>query len=604
MNKNLNLLFLLILFFSFLKTTAQEVELYTQWNGRYDFTFIGNTMNPSENTNSSPSILYTSSSTTLNLQPDDTIIAAYLYWAGIGTGDTEVKLNGVDILPDTLFNVNGTFSNFDYFSAFTNVTTLVQSTGNGTYTLSDLDVNTLVSTYDNNATQFAGWAILVVYENPNLTLNQLNIYQGLEALSPNPSQGIIDSKTIDLNNLYLISNTGAKIGFIAWEGDKNIQDEEKLQFSANGLTNTLSNALNPSTNAFNGTNTETNSSVLYNMDLDVYSIENYIVPGTTSASVTLQSGQDYVMLNTIVTKLNSQLPDATIVLDNYTTSCNAGFINLNYTVFNINSTETLPANTSIGFFIDSVLIGTATTQNDIPIGGSESNSIVLNLPNNTPEIFNLTAFVDYTETEFELNENNNSFTLEINQLTTPQFNILSDLYSCNLGLTKGVYDFSTYEFSVKTNENHFVSFHESYEDATNNLNEIFNTSNYEAYTTPKEIFVRIENELGCISITSFNLLTRNCPPTIYNAISANNDGMNDDFIIDGLYDIFINFKLEIYNRWGRLLWTGDNSKPKWNGYVEDGMGTKKAPEGTYFYILYLNDPDYSEALTGYLYLTY
>ena len=120
-------------------------------------------------------------------------------------------------------------------------------------------------------------AILVVYENPNLTLNQLNIYQGLEALSPNRPLGIIDYMTIQLDNLYLISNTGAKIGFIAWEGDRFIQESERLSFSANGTTNILSNPLNPSNNAFNGTNTETNSSNLYNMDLDVYSIENYIV---------------------------------------------------------------------------------------------------------------------------------------------------------------------------------------------------------------------------------------------------------------------------------------------------------------------------------------
>src|SRR5690606_41161480 len=60
-------------------------------------------------------------------------------------------------------------------------------------------------------------------------------------------------------------------------------------------------------------------------------------------------------------------------------------------------------------------------------------------------------------------------------------------------------------------------------------------------------------------------------------------------IFDGLRDIFINFKLEIYNRWGKLLWIGDNNKPDWNGYVGEGIGSKLAPDGTYFYILYLNE---------------
>ena len=114
-------------------TKGQDISLFTQVNGRYDFTFIGNTLNPSENNNFSPTFLFTTSSATLNLSSNDRIERAYLYWAGSGTGDTNVKLNGVDITPDRLSNVTGTFSNFDYFSAFKDITTQVQSFGNGTY---------------------------------------------------------------------------------------------------------------------------------------------------------------------------------------------------------------------------------------------------------------------------------------------------------------------------------------------------------------------------------------------------------------------------------------------------------------------------------------
>jgi hypothetical protein len=63
-------------------------------------------------------------------------------------------------------------------------------------------------------------------------------------------------------------------------------------------------------NAFNGTNSFTGST-LYNMDLDVYNIQNNNI-GDTSAQIQLTSGQDFVMINAIVTKLNSQLPDATL----------------------------------------------------------------------------------------------------------------------------------------------------------------------------------------------------------------------------------------------------------------------------------------------------
>jgi len=597
------LVFLLQIFYPTL-VKSQDISLYTQINGRYDFTFIGNTMNPDENTFQYPTFLYTQSSATLNLDVNDRIERAYLYWAGSGTGDTEVKLNGIDITPDALSTVIGTSSNLTYFSAFKDITSFVQTTGNGTYTLSDFDLNSLVTTYYNNATQFGGWAILVVYENPNLTLNQLNIYQGLEALSPNLPLGILDNMTIQLDNLYLISNTGAKIGFIAWEGDRFIQVSERLTFTANGTTNILSNTLNPSNNAFNGTNTETNSTTLYNMDLDVYSIENYIVPGTTSATVSLQSGQDYVMLNTVVTKLNSQLPDATIVLENPTSVCDSRDVNIDYIVSNLNSTEVLQANTPITFYIGSQAIGTTFTQNIIPIEGSENGNITLSIPTTIPLNFTLTAVVDDTGNGTgiapELIETNNSFQIEIQLIVSPTFNTLENITSCNLGLTRGLFDFSNYSELVKTNPSHIVSFHESYDDAVQNTNSILNSSNYEALTTPKEIFVRIDN--GCFSITSFFLLTENCPPTVYNAVSPNGDFSNDTFFIEGLRDVFVNFELLIYNRWGKHLWTGNNNKPDWDGYVEEGVGNTQAPAGTYYYILHLNDPNYPEPLTGYLYL--
>ena len=101
-----------------------------------------------------------------------------------------------------------------------------------------------------------------------------------------------------------MDTNGAKIGFIAWEGDAGLAVNEVL--TMNGIT--LSNPpLNPANNAFNGTNSFTNDSNLFNMDIDVYPIENTINVGDTSATIQLTSGQDLVMVNNIITVLNSQL---------------------------------------------------------------------------------------------------------------------------------------------------------------------------------------------------------------------------------------------------------------------------------------------------------
>ena len=257
-------------------TFSQSISLYNQFNGRYDFTFVGNTLNPAENSfQLSPSI-FTTSDATLTLASGDVIESAYLYWAGCGTGDFDVKLNGVDI------NATRTFSNvldqgapyiFNFFSAFTDVTSQVQATGNGIYTLSDLDVSPFIDHHALNSTNFAGWALIVVYKNPALPLNQLNIYDGMQVVS-----NLQNNLNVILNALNVIDNVDAKIGFLAWEGDSGIPIPgssliESLRINGNVISNP---PLNPGNNAFNGTNSETNSSQLYNMDLDIYDIQNNI----------------------------------------------------------------------------------------------------------------------------------------------------------------------------------------------------------------------------------------------------------------------------------------------------------------------------------------
>ena len=579
---------------------SQNISLYSQFNGRYDFTFVGNTLNPVENSfQTSPAVL-TTSSATLALNTNDIIESAYLYWAGCGTGDFNVKLNGIDVIASRTFTntlVQG--QTYNYFSAFANVTSQVQNTGNGVYTLSDLDVSSFLPLHVQNSTNFAGWALVIVYKNVSFPLNQLNIYDGMQVVSI--FQNFLN---VPLNSLNVIDNVDAKIGFLAWEGDSGIQVNETLRINGNIISNP---PLNPANNAFNGTNSSTNSNQLYNMDLDIYNIQNNINIGDTSALIQLTSGQDYVMINAIVTKLNSQLPDARIIYIEPILSCNERQFQINYTISNNNSTANLPANTPITFYADNVVIGSAFTQNVIPIDGFETGTISVTIPSNIPLQFNLIAKVDDTGNGTgivnEIAETNNTFTIPIQLLVSPNFNSLEDIISCNLGLTKGIFDFSEYEGYVKTNPGHLSTFYTSEIDAINFTNQIVNLNNYEALQTPKTIWVRIDDsQNGCYSLTSFELLTKNCEPIIYNAVSPDNDGLNDFFFIEGLRNVFVNFKLEIYNRWGRLIWTGNNNKPDWNGYSEDTLGNNEAPSGTYYYILYLNDANFPKPINGYLHL--
>lgn len=575
---------------------GQDVSLYHQFNGRFDFTFIGNTLNPQENSFQEAPTIYTSSSATLTLGSNDQIESAYLYWAGSGTGDFDVKLNDVPLTPDRTFSHQRIVFDLtlDYFSAFKDITEQVQQTGNGLYTLSDLDVTAFIEQHFERSTNFAGWAIVIVYKNNALPLNQLNVYDGLQAIP--------DEVNITLNFLNVIDDVGAKIGFLAWEGDVGISENETLRINGAILENP---PLNPADNAFNGTNSVTGSSVLYNMDLDIYDIQDNIAIGDTSAQIQMTSDQDFVMINAIVTKLNSQLPDATVTIDAIQKECNSRTILVDYTVLNLNCTNPLPAGTPISIYVNGNFIQTLLTTVSIPIDEFITGQISVVIPDGIPLDFELQFVVDDTGNGTgiitELVENNNSFSTEVSLWISPAFTILEPLISCNEAFSKGTFNFSNYADLVKVNSEDTVRFYENLEDATSEINPIINTNNYIALTTPKEIFVRIDNE-NCFSVTSFLLTTKNCPPTVYNYLSPNNDTYNESFFIEGLHNIFLNYRLEIYNRWGRLVWVGVNEKEDWRGTIFDGIVTEKAPDGTYYYLLFLNDIDYPKPLTGFLFL--
>ncbi|MBT8270587.1 MAG: gliding motility-associated C-terminal domain-containing protein, partial [Bacteroidia bacterium] len=429
---------------------AQSIELFQQFNGRYDYTAIGNTLNVFENNlDGSFCEILPESSAVLNTSTDQAIAAAYLYWAGSGEADTEVTVNGFPVTSDLNYSVSfdSSSGNLIYFSCFSDITALVLQEGNTVYTLSDLDISQALSTnpgYCNTRTNFAGWSIYVIYEDQNLPLNQVSLFQGLEIINTN-----VTEKTIVLENINVLDNIGAKIGFLAWEGDDALNFGETLSINDNILSNP---PLNLSDNAFNGTNTFTNSSEFYNADLDVYNIQNNIEIGDTSATIKLTTGDfdstgafraDLIILNNIITVLNSQLPDATVQIDGVSTDCNQAFIEVEYTVFNINSTDVLPADTALAFYLDGEFVAVSSTANDIPIGGSEQGSIFLDL-NGGDEILSLVLVVDDdgtgTGTINETNEDNNIATTSVDLLASAPVIDLPDLLSCDQGLNSAVFD--------------------------------------------------------------------------------------------------------------------------------------------------------------------
>ena len=395
--------------------------------------------------------------------------------------------------------------NLPYFAAFADVTSIIAANGNGTYTLTELDLTAIIDLYCTNTTNFGGWAINVIYEDPNLTLNQVNIFDGLESVS-----AVNPEITIVLENLNVLDNTGAKIGFLAWEGDAVLAITETLQINGNLISNL---PLNPPDNAFNSTNSFTNSAELYNMDMDFYDIENNINPGDTTASITLTSGQDFVMVNNIITVLNTELPDATIEIDmvNGATECGERDLELEYTVYNVNSTDELPANTPIAFYANNTLIGQAQTTAIIPIDGSESGIINVSIPGNIPADFILRAVADDdgagNSTVNESNEANNEFSLDFHLLVFPVITGLQDLELCDVF---GIETFDLSEATAQIDPVNTISYHISEDDAINIVDPIVNPEDFLNTSNPQTIWIRVSND-DCFLIDSFVIEVIPCP---------------------------------------------------------------------------------------------
>jgi len=585
---------ILIVTFLSLQLNAQDISLYRQFSGHVDFLMIGNTLNLRENEgNDDQCVILTSSSANLNLNTDDYIEAAYLYWAGSGSGDFNVSLNGTDLTSQRNFATN--WYSYDFFSAFVDVTQQLRNSGNGNYTLSNLDLNTAIQPYCQHGINFGGWAIVIVYSNDNLPLNQVNVYDGMQSVIPN-------SVTIHLDNLNVIDNTGAEVGFLAWEGDRALAVSEQLTFNGNVIGNP---PLNPYDNAFNGTNSFTGASDLYNMDLDVYDIENYIAIGDTSATIELTSGQDFVMINNIVTKLNSQLPDAVIQMDNFeVTNCNEREFLVNFTVTNLNTaTGLLPANTPISFYVyDGVstffMLETQYLPTNLAVGESVNLSVsIQNLPNQIPNNFQFFAKADDdgngNSTVIELNENNNQDILEVSIPALPILNQPHHLVSCNIGYGKGIFDLSEVIQQITNDDNVAVSFFKTQDDFDNDVNELLNITAFESDVNHQTIFIKVTNtDNFCFNETTVQLETENCPPIIPQLL-PNNTVLE----IDTLYNIYLDFELIIYNRYGNEVFRGNNNTKKWDGTYKG----KQLPSSTYFYVIYLND-GYFETLNGWIYL--
>lgn len=190
----------------------------------------------------------------------------------------------------------GTATEFSLYQAFTDITTLVQQQGAGTYTVGNGAFSTGIGGDFGN---YGAWSIVVVYENTALNFNSVRVYDGYQQIY---NGGGATSSTINLSGLNVpsgaLSLQDAQIGIMGWEGDARYNGDF---FKINN--NLFSNTLNTSNNSWNGTISNNGVHVTaknpnytdqMGIDIDQFNVgTGYgILPNATNVSLEFGTTQD------------------------------------------------------------------------------------------------------------------------------------------------------------------------------------------------------------------------------------------------------------------------------------------------------------------------
>ncbi len=318
---------LVLLTFMMIFVSSAEAAIVRNFTPRYqinvagDTTLIGNTLltNPagrvSQNDNNdydmdyvdidSVSTTFNSSAATLAMPAGSTVVWAGLYWgANLNAGDSGANAPNASIVRNVLLatptnSAYTTLTATQYdslldsgdltYQGFVDVTAIVKAAGNGTYRVANVQAAT-------GENRFAGWSLVVVYQNPSLTSKNLTVFDGYADISTRSG----GNSTLNINvSGFQTPTSGAiqtAIGVVAYEGDRSLTGD---QFRLNGTA--VSDAVTSATNFFNsrisnlGTLVTTKNPSYENQlgfDIKLVNAPNTISNGASSAVLTFTSEGD------------------------------------------------------------------------------------------------------------------------------------------------------------------------------------------------------------------------------------------------------------------------------------------------------------------------
>ncbi len=121
-------------------------------------------------------------------------------------------------------------------------------------------------------------------------------------------------------------------------------------------------------------------------------------------------------------------------------------------------------------------------------------------------------------------------------------------------------------------------------------------------------YLTVVDTNGCLGYDSSYVEVSNNENCLFipNLITPDKDGSNEVWYIAGI-ESYLSAEVEIYNRWGNMVYRASPYLNDWDGTVNQGTtidgNEGKVPVGTYFYIIRLNEGD-KPPFKGYLEVQY
>ena len=238
----------------------------------------------------------------------------------------------------TKSDASGATTNGTIYESYIDITSFVNSNGAGTYTVADLPLTVGSS----SGGQYGGWAIAVAYENLTLPYNSVRMYDGFAEVYNNGTTSSLDLTLTGLNiPSTALASDEAVMGSISWEGDADLGATTSNPagdfIQVNGVT--VSNAVNPATNFWNGTISKNGSFVStknpnysnqMGIDIDEVNVGTGYNIQPNATSVNFKFGTEADQYFPSVFTFSVRVKDPTITLNKTVVDANnSGYIDAN-----------------------------------------------------------------------------------------------------------------------------------------------------------------------------------------------------------------------------------------------------------------------------------